>query len=87
MPASKTSLRILGSVQTTMLCPLCDREYGGDQKTVQKLIKLHLKKVHDKKVNCTMKASFVGTDDIKKDNEKADAVKEKLQDAADAMSK
>ena len=39
----------VGGTIRTMVCPLCDRQFRGDERNVNKIIRLHLEKAHNVK--------------------------------------
>ena len=38
-----------GGCISTIVCPLCDRQFRGDERNVNKIIRLHLEKAHNVK--------------------------------------
>lgn len=76
-----TSSRIVGGEITTMYCPFCERAYEGDQRNVDKLLKLHMKKAHNAKPAAEMGFSFsTHNGDMKKANAEAEAGMRKLRE-------
>ena len=74
-----TTLRFLGDVRTTKYCPLCERTYEGDERTVDKLVKLHIKKVHHAKPDVEISCQFKSHNgDMKKANAEGEAALQKL---------
>ena len=78
--------RIFGDVQTTKYCPFCEREYQGDERNVDKLVRLHMKKAHNARPSFEVSCSFLSHNgDMKKANADCNAALQQVQEIKKRM--